>query len=157
MRDTAHEANESGKAGGVVDAVVRRECDVPQVGALMHCRASSRSAAPRCRWLSGGGRGADQDLSYRIESQVWMAHPLGNASPGSELSIVARTITASARQPHGGVAIGSPERGRDLAIPIVQSPPPLRASLQPLPPQAPANESRPRPCHLSRDQLVGYE
>jgi hypothetical protein len=40
------EANESGKAGMQVVAVVRRECDVPQVGALMQCKASSRSAGP---------------------------------------------------------------------------------------------------------------
>jgi hypothetical protein len=66
-----------------VDAVVRRECDMPQVGATDACRASSRSAAPRCSWVSGGEGGgeADQDLSYRIESQVWMVYPLGNVFP----------------------------------------------------------------------------
>jgi hypothetical protein len=39
-------------------AVVRPDCDVPQTGALMQCKASSRSAGPVWVSLSGGGKRA---------------------------------------------------------------------------------------------------
>jgi hypothetical protein len=94
MRDTAHETNESGKAGGPArrgSTEVRRECDMPQVGALMQCKASSRSAGPGCSWArwktkgKGGGRPGPHRTVSNLESGfaccLCCRVHLGNASP----------------------------------------------------------------------------